>query len=996
MASVLAASIECLKLLWDPMTRHLAYIFYLGRKLTELERNKETLASVMADVLTEVENAEIRGCTSTAEVINWLRDADTAVDEAENICSNARSMLANSTCFRIKIVMRYKLGKQMVRASTFSSDVQGRKPDNLFVPAPPVAVLPYPTPLIKNNTSSRTLAKLWDFLQDDSIGKIGVWGMGGVGKTRLLRNLNNELQGTKRFDVVIFVTVSKNWNKDMQKLRNEIGKELYMELEKESEVRASRLLYLRLMQKKFLLILDDVWDKINLENLGIPSPAEHKGCKIAITTRQMGICNEMETDVELMVEVLPDEESWDLFYEKAGGNIPTTIENVARSVCRECCGLPLAIITVGSALRKEVHLDQWKRALRLLRESNFGVENMEDRVFVPLKFSYDMLRTDQLKKCFLFVALFPEDHDIADQDLIEYWVMEGYIDGAKNLSDAYQDARRLLILLIGSCLLEKSRKQDMVKMHDVIRDMAIKITSDSTEEGKRFWVKAGMRLEELVETEDLKDKDKISLMENSIQVIQVDLNCPNASTLLVKGNVRLYEIPEGFFQHLKLLSVLDLSATSIEFLPESISVLVNLSALVLKECARLRSIDRVQWLKKLRFLNMRESGIIELPEGMVHLTRLVYFNISCTNRLRKIPARLIAQFSHLEDLEMNRSLYFQVSQQNAPEIIQELKHLKSLNNASLDLENDGLSSLLETHCNLKNLTSFYLRVGSISSETEYVEKKEGRPREPERRRGRCLDITGKSSAGGRLVKHANKLCVYQNTELRSISQLGLDNLKCVEECWVWDCEEIKYIIISEEGKENTYPHLQLLHLEHLPKLERIFSYYNVVAAPSFFNLRKINLFKCNWIQFVFQEEMISQLGCLEELEVSRCEKLKTIIKGYFKTDGMCLPKLRCFSLSKLDSLEQLWFNDLSLPSLVEIKIPQCPNLRPPRLTNELVPTLQVIEAEERWWNSLPEDAIFKLRFASIFTPSTTLDTIMQPETVISTRVMQSLHASSSH
>ncbi|XP_042398831.1 probable disease resistance protein At4g27220 [Zingiber officinale] len=980
MASVLAA---CLKSLWDPMTHQLAYIFYLGRKLTELEKNKMALASAKADVLVEVENAKIIGCTPTATVINWLREADNAVVEAEDICSNARSIMENSTCFRIKIVMRYKLGKQILRASKFSSDVQGRKPGDLFVPPPPVVVLPFPTSLIKNNTSSfRTLEKLRNFLQDDSIGKIGVWGMGGVGKTRLLRNLNNELQETKRFDVVIFVTVSKNWNKDMQKLRNDIGKELYMELEKDN-VRASRLLYKRLMQKKFLLILDDVWDKINLENLGIPSPTEHKGCKIAITTRQRGICNEMETDVEIMVEALPDEESWDLFHEKAGGNIPTTIENVARSVCRECCGLPLAIITVGSALRKEVHLDQWKRALRLLQKSNFRFENMEDSVFVPLKFSYDMLRDDQLKKCFLFVALFPEDHEIADQDLIEYWVMEGYIEGAESLGDAYQDAHRLLILLIDSCLLERSRKKDMVKMHDVIRDMAIKITSDGTEEGTKFWVKAGMRLEELVETEDLKDKDKISLMENNIQLIGVDLYCPNASTLLVKGNVMLYDIPERFFQYMKLLSVLDLSATSIEFLPESISVLVNLSALILKECARLKRIDRVQCLKKLRFLDMRESGIIELPEGIVHLTGLVYFKISCTYRLQKIPAGLIAQFSHLEDLEMNQSFYLE-GLKNPQEIIKQFKHLKSLNNLSLDLENDKLSSLLETHCNLNNLASFYLRVGSVmaTSKTEYVAKKEG-PRKPERR-GRCLDITG-DAACKRLAKFANKLCVYQNRKLRSISQLGLDNLECVEECWVWDCQEMWSIIISEEQKDNTYPHLQLLHLERLPKLSIIFS-YNVAAAPSFFNLRKINLCECNMIPFVFQEEMIDQLGCLEELDVSSCRILKRIIEGYFKRDGMCLPKLRCISFSQLGKLEQLWFSDLSLPSLVDIKIHRCPNLRPPRLTNELAPTLLVIEAEEQWWESLPEDEIFKLHFASI----------LKPVTVSFTHIFTSVHASSSH
>lgn len=252
--------------------------------------------------------------------------------------------------------------------------------------------------------------------------------------------------------------------------------------------------------------------------------------------------------------------------------------------------------------------------------------------------------------------------------------------------------------------------------------------------------------------------------------------------------------------------------------------------------------------------------------------------------------------------------------------------MKSLNNLSLDLQNDELSFLLEKHCNWKNLTSFYLRVGSIRAtlKTEYVEKKEGQLGEPERR-GKCLDITGDATCE-RLVKYANKLCVFQNRKLRSISQLGLDNLECVEECWVWDCEEMECIITSEEGKVNTYPHLQLLHLEHLPKLGSIFSYCNVVAAPCLFNLRKIYLCKCNKIRFVFEEAMISQLGCLEELEVSCCQELDCIIYGFSETGGMCLPKLRCISLSDLARLYRLWFINLSFPSPVEIKIRQCPKL----------------------------------------------------------------------
>lgn len=103
--------------------------------------------------------------------------------------------------------------------------------------------------------------------------KIGVCGMGGIGKTTIMKLIHNQLlKETEKFDIVIWITVSKEMN--IIKLQNRIARAMNRTLhEDEDETIRAGMLYKMLARRgRYVLILDDLWDRLSLE-VGIPEPA---------------------------------------------------------------------------------------------------------------------------------------------------------------------------------------------------------------------------------------------------------------------------------------------------------------------------------------------------------------------------------------------------------------------------------------------------------------------------------------------------------------------------------------------------------------------------------------------------------------------------------------------------------------------------------------------------------------------------------------------------
>ncbi|KAF3636387.1 putative disease resistance protein-like [Capsicum annuum] len=206
--------------------------------------------------------------------------------------------------------------------------------------------------LINNNNNNKPsvfpLSGVW------GVSIIGVWGTGGVEKTTLVKNLNNELLKIDEssfklcFSVVIWVTVPKP-PIEIRKIQAQIASRLNLKIDNEgSVISIASKIYLRLKQEKsFLLILDDVWEAIDLDHVGVPQHKDSTRSKIILTTRFLDDCRQMKTRpyTEVNVSTLEEDESWQLFVKNVGDDVNLEhIQPLAKEIVRECGGLPLATL----------------------------------------------------------------------------------------------------------------------------------------------------------------------------------------------------------------------------------------------------------------------------------------------------------------------------------------------------------------------------------------------------------------------------------------------------------------------------------------------------------------------------------------------------------------------------------------------------------------------------------------------------------------------------
>ncbi|KAG5224073.1 disease resistance protein [Salix suchowensis] len=434
---------------------------------------------------------------------------------------------------------------------------------------------------------------IWSLLMDDEVSTIGIYGMGGVGKTTILQHIHNELlERPDICDHVWWVIVSQDFS--IKRLQNLIAKRLDLDLSSEDDDlhRAAKLSEELRKKQKWILILDDLWNSFELHEVGIHSSL--KGCKLILTTRSQTVCAQIACQHKIEVKSLSEGEAWTLFKESLGHHITLSdeLEEIAKAVARECAGLPLGIITVAGSLRGVDDPHQWRNTLKKLKDSGTG----DMKVFKLLRFSYDRLGDSALQQCLLYCALFPEDHRIEREELIGYLIDEGIIKGMGRRQDAFDEGHTMLNKLQNVCLLESDETEDgrkCVKMHDLIRDMAIQI---------------------MLEMYQVIVKAEIPPSHSPM--------CPNLSTLFLRDNQKLRLIADSFFKEFRGLKVLDLSNTNIQKLPESISDLVSLTALLLTSCWMLRDVPSLKKLVALKRLDLYNTKLETMPQGMECLTNL--------------------------------------------------------------------------------------------------------------------------------------------------------------------------------------------------------------------------------------------------------------------------------------------------------------------------------------------------------------------------------------
>ncbi|KAG7994072.1 hypothetical protein I3843_01G037500 [Carya illinoinensis] len=634
------------------------------QQLHVLEKEMKSLIALRNDAQQEMALAKREGKAIKDQAILWLEHVE-ELQRTINQIQEAKS----SRCFLSCSTERYRISREVAEHLIEIERLRevGRPLAlSVALSCPEVkAVEHIPGSSIQDQTASvsEDLAKTMTLLSEDKNGIIGIWGMGGVGKTNLVRNLNNklllEINSNMPFSCVLWVTVSRNSN--IKKLQIGIASRLGFRLDGSMGVdRIAIQLYQRLKEESYLLILDDVWEKIDLDKLGVPLPADHSGSKIILTCRSLDVCREMRTDVDVKMSILRDEDAWQLFSRHATDVVSSEhIKPLAEAICRECQGLPLAIITTGAAMRRKKNPEVWKDALNQLRRSVPCAAGAEEALYRRLKWSYDSLEGKDLKTCFLYCSLFPEDFLINIDELEWYWLAEGLIDERGDYEVFYSRGISLIENLKDACLLEEGSRKGTVKMHDVVRDVSIWIASTCSEDGSKSLVRAGNGLKEIDATELSNSLKRVSFMNNDLERLPDDsvIRCSEASTLLLQNNPRLDLIPEIFLERFKALRLLNISGTCIKSFPDSLLQLVNIRALLLSNCEDLEELPSLERLSRLQMLDLSWTGIGELPRGLEQLSNLRHLNLAETYKLEVVKAGVISKLSRLEVLDMSVSGY---------------------------------------------------------------------------------------------------------------------------------------------------------------------------------------------------------------------------------------------------------------------------------------------------------------------------------------------------
>ncbi|CAL5080035.1 unnamed protein product [Urochloa decumbens] len=316
---------------------------------------------------------------------------------------------------------------------------------------------------------------------------VAVWGMGGVGKTTLVTRVHKEVVATKRFHCAAWVTVSKGFTTDVDDLLRKILQELHHDDAAASGYR-SLVAAVRghLRERKYLVVLDDVWEAHLWDKLRHAFPDDATGSRVVITTRSSDVAMAAAPERTMALQPLPWREAWNLFCNVAFRNLngrtrtcPSHLEELAADMLRPCCGLPLAIVSVGNLL---AHKDRTEFAWRNIRDSlvwDKSCSHLEiGEAASMLNLSIDDL-PHHLKRCFLSCSTYPEDFLIKRKILIRMWVAQGFVEErplgqctAEDVADDYLDQLVQRSLLQAVVRNEFGRAKSCI-IHDLMRELIV-------------------------------------------------------------------------------------------------------------------------------------------------------------------------------------------------------------------------------------------------------------------------------------------------------------------------------------------------------------------------------------------------------------------------------------------------------------------------------------------------------------------------------------------
>lgn len=806
----------------------------LGSSEPEIERLKK-----MKEHVEERVQKETKPQTQQSyKVTDWLKRVDLFQEEAKEKIKEAKDEIRKKPLrwFCPKTCCSYnRVGKrvsemrkqvaELIKDGEFDAVVE-RKPGDLVI------LMPVP----KTVGLECKFEEIWRLIEDPSVGIIGLFGPGGVGKTTLLREIHNKIC-KKRDYVVIFVERSEQ--DPVKAAKETICKKFEISQEdwinKGEEI--NKAICSALRREKFALMLDDVgWQWLNRlsEEIGVPLDGNANGSKVIFTTRSKEVCHRMKAK-RVEVERLPEGTALLLFQFCVGKETLDAhwqIPDLAVKVAAMCEGLPLLLTTVGRAMASKTKLRDWKRAIKKLKTQLSRFADVEASVFPVLKFSYDSLSTDTLRNCFLYFSLFPGIDVIKKEELIELWIAEGFLDKCSNRYEAREEGEDTLGSLKSVSLLENGKSEDFVKMYAEIQAMALWLAREEGKAEDKVLVQ-----EETPQLSKWEKAERISLRGPSIESLRGTPSCHHLATLLLRAT-NLKMLPSEFFQFMPALRILDLSDNK-----GLIELPVGIGS-----------------LKSLVYLNLSGTRIEKLPGEVKNLKKLQFLILDRTTLQLTIPKGVISSLSSLQAFRrvFDLSLTLNSPLDSEVELLKELESLKQIDEIGILLSYESFANkVMDTHNLRSSIKQLQLVQGTdslpklslrgmkhlerlellkCSSLTELEIVKENNQQEPE--------INAFPDFRVRKMQE-----IFPNLRIVRICNCPIKNVTCLvnvpslQSLKISDCKEIVEVVsetvVSETFAQDLFRNLVKLSLKRLPQLKSI--YCKALQFPS---LEKLFVIDC--------------------------------------------------------------------------------------------------------------------------------------------------------
>ncbi|XP_028095805.1 disease resistance protein RPM1-like isoform X1 [Camellia sinensis] len=458
---------------------------------------------------------------------------------------------------------------------------------------------------------------------------VSVVGMGGVGKTTLVKKVYDSQVVKKYFNCHAWITVSQSFTTAellraaLKDFLEETQEPIPEGLDTMGEIQLINKLRDYLQQKRYVVVFDDVWSINAWESVKFALPDYCCGSRIIFTTRIGDVAAAIETAGHVYhLHPLPEEEAWTLFCNKTfrgenRGVCPKELEEMSYSILKKCGGLPLAIVAIGSLLsKKHKHLLEWKKvhdSLSAEVKSNSSLENLK-RI---LMLSYIDLPY-HLKCCFLYLSVFPEDYLIKRMKLIRLWVVERFVEEKPGLT-AEEVAEDYLNELVSRSMIQVVQKDYFnrvrtCRLHDVMREI---IQLKSRDESFVMILLNDRRM-----SQDEKIR-RMSIHASCEEELPSTIRLTSLRSLWVfvsKGSS--ISFGKTFFKDFKLLGVLELERAPLYEFPSELTKTIHLRYLSLRMTMIRELPESIGKLKKLEILDLKHCPISSLPNGILKLEHL--------------------------------------------------------------------------------------------------------------------------------------------------------------------------------------------------------------------------------------------------------------------------------------------------------------------------------------------------------------------------------------